>query len=143
MHCGHGVRRWDSVETVYSFVALSESSYPFVLQPFLEQFTDVRVVIVGDYLEAYVRHNPNNFRMNISFGGKNYPYQLEKEEEDFCRVIMARGKFPFAHVDLQITEDGKCYLSEIALDGGTKGASISRQELEVKKQRLLEELAKV
>ena len=140
MHCGHGVRKWDTVETVYSFMAMSESSYPFVLQPFLEHFTDVRVIIVGDYLEAYIRHNPNNFRMNISFGGKNYPYTLEKEKEVFCRQVMERGKFPFAHMDLQITDNGKCYLSEIALDGGVKGARINRKELDLKKENLLEGL---
>ncbi|RLC31811.1 hypothetical protein DRH13_02505 [Candidatus Woesebacteria bacterium] len=143
MHCGHGVRKWDTIETVYSFMAMSESSYPFVLQPFLEHFTDVRVIIVGDYLEAYIRHNPNNFRMNISFGGKNYPYTLEKEKDVFCRQVMERGKFPFAHLDLQITDNGQCYLSEIALDGGVKGASISRKELDLKKRNLLEDLAKI
>lgn len=141
MHCGHGVRKWDSIETVYSFMAMSESSYPFVLQPFLEHFTDIRVIIVDDYIEAYARHNPNNFRMNISFGGKNSPYNLEKESEAFCREAMARGRFPFAHLDLQITDNGRCYLSEIALDGGTKGARINRRELDEKKQRLLEGLA--
>ena len=143
MHCGHGVRKWDSVEIVYSFMAMSDASYPFVLQPFLAHFIDIRVIIVDDYLESYVRHNPNNFRMNISFGGKNRPYNLEKESETFCRKVMERGKFPFAHLDLQLTNDGRCYLSEIALDGGTKGASISRKELDVKKQNLLERMAKI
>ena len=142
MHCGHGIRKWDTIEMLYSFVAMSESSYPFVVQPFLESFTDVRVIMVGDYVEAYVRHNPNNFRMNISFGGKNYPYVLDEDKEGFCRQALARGKFPFAHIDLQIINDGRCYLSEIALDGGTKGASISREELNLKKQHLLESLAK-
>ena len=49
MHCGHGIRRWDTIETLYSFVAFSESSYHFVLQPFRDKFTDVRVIIAGDY----------------------------------------------------------------------------------------------
>jgi hypothetical protein len=40
-----------------------------------------------------------------------------------------------------ITDDGKYYLSEIALDGGTKGAKIDRKELVQKKQDLLESLA--
>lgn len=141
LHCGHGVRKWDTIETLYSFMALSESSYPFVVQPFLENFTDARVIIVGDYVEAYIRHNPNNFRMNISTGGKNYPYTLHKDKEAFCRDAMKRGKFPFAHLDLQITDDGRCYLSEIALSGGIKGASIRREELEQKKKSILERLA--
>ncbi len=141
LHCGHGVRRWDTIETLYSFMALSESSYPFVVQPFMENFTDIRVVVVEDYIEAYSRYNPNNFRMNISAGGSSHPYELKKEEKDFCYAVMKRGKFPFAHIDLMITENGSYYLSEIALNGGMKGASLSREELDKKKQDLLEKLA--
>ena len=142
LHCGHGVRRWDTIETLYSFIALSESSYPFVVQPFMENFTDIRVIIVEDYIEAYSRYNPNNFRMNIAAGGSSHPYELKKEQKEFCYAIMKRGKFPFAHIDIMITENESYYLSEIALNGGIKGASISREELDKKKQDLLEKLAK-
>ncbi|MFH2219966.1 MAG: hypothetical protein ABII68_09955 [Pseudomonadota bacterium] len=142
MHCGHGVRRWDTIETLYSFMALSESSYPFVVQPFIENFTDVRVIIVEDYVEAYERRNPNNFRMNLSSGGSVHPYTLGEDEERFCRKAMERGKFPYAHMDLHITGNGKYYLSEIALDGGIKGAKIGRKELDQKKEGILERLAK-
>ena len=141
LHCGYGIRKWDTIETLYSFMAMSESSYPFVVQPFLENFTDIRVIIVGDYVEAYVRHNPNNFRMNISSGGERYPYTLDKDQVKFCRAVMERGKFTFAHLDLHSTDDGKNYHSEIALNGGIKGASISRKELDQKKQDQLESLA--
>lgn len=141
MHCGHGVRKWDTIETVYSFMGLSESSYPFVTQPFLENFMDVRVIVAGDYAEAYVRNNSDNFRMNLSMGGKYHPYDLDKDLENYCRDIMERGKFPYAHLDIQITDDGTFYLSEIALNGGTKGAKIRRRKLDQKKQELLERLA--
>lgn len=141
MHCGHGVRKWDTLEILYSFTALSESSYPFVLQPFLDDFIDVRVIIVGDYIEAYVRHNPHNFRKNISMGSKNYPHNFGKDLEKFCGSAMERGKFPYAHLDVLITDDGTYYLSEIALNGGIKGASIRRNELDQKKKNLLERLA--
>ena len=100
LHCGHGIRRWQNIETLYSFMALSESSYPFLVQPFLDDLTDVRVIIAGEYTEAYVRYNPDNFRMNISSGGKSYPYDLNKEQVDFCLTAMERGKFPYAHLDL-------------------------------------------
>jgi len=142
LHCGYGVRRWDTIETLYSFTALSESSYPFVVQPFMKNFTDIRVIIVEDYIEAYSRYNPNNFRMNIAAGGSSHPYELKKEQKEFCYAIMKRSRFPFAHIDLMITENGNKYLSEIALNGGIKGASISREELDKKKQDLLEKLAK-
>ena len=143
LHCGHGVRKWDTIETLYSFLALSETSYPFVIQPFLDNFTDIRVIIAGDYMEAYVRHNPDNFRMNISMGGKNYPYEMNTDLLNFCRRAMERGKFPYAHVDIHVADDGTYYLSEIALNGGTKGAKIRQKELEQRKKELLESLANV
>ncbi len=142
LHCGYGVKKWDTIETLYSFMSQSESSYPFVVQPFCEDFSDIRVIIVGDHTEAYTRHNPNNFRMNIAAGGKSHPYMLKKEEKDFCHAIMKRSRFPFAHIDLMITQNGSHYLTEIALNGGIKGASIKREELDKKKQDLLERLAK-
>ena len=141
LHCGYGVRRWDTIEALYSFMAMSESSYPFVVQPFQENFTDIRVIIVEDYIEAYIRHNPNNFRMNIAAGGNSHPYMLKKEEKEFCHAIMKRSRFPFAHIDIMITENGSHYLTEIALNGGIKGARISREELDKKKQDLLEKQA--
>jgi glutathione synthase/RimK-type ligase-like ATP-grasp enzyme len=140
MHCGHGVRKWDTIETLYNYMALAESSYPFVIQPFLSDFTDVRVIIAGEYIEAYVRYNPNYFRMSLSMGGKNHPYDMNTELLNFCRTIMERGKFPYAHLDIHITDDGSYYLSEITLNGGTKGAKIRRKELDQKKQDVLEGL---
>jgi len=140
MHCGHGIRKWDNIETLYSYMALSESSYPFVLQPYVEEFTDIRVIIAGDYVEAYVRRNPYNFRVNISAGGESRAYSLDAAKEKFCRSVMERGKFPYAHLDLLVSKDDIYYLSEIALNGGTKGAKISRQELDRKKQAVLDSL---
>ena len=142
MHCGHGIRRWDTIETLYSFVALSESSYPFVLQPFREKFTDLRVIIVEDYVEAYSRYNPHNFRVNLTLGGTGSPIEMDTKRESFCRAIMQRGKFPFAHIDLMLLENNQCYLSEIALNGGIKGARISREALDQKKNAVLEKLAR-
>lgn len=141
MHCGHGIRRWETMETLYSFVALDQSAYPFVLQPFQEQFVDVRIIIVEGYVEAYTRHNPYNFRVNITLGGTSSAYELSAQQAEFCRAVMQRGKFPYAHLDLMVLENDTCFLSEIALNGGIKGARISRQELDEKKMAVLEKLA--
>lgn len=140
MHCGHGIRKWDSIETLYSFVSMSESSYPFILQPYVDGFTDLRVIIAGDYAEAYARDNPDNFRMNLASGGASRPVELDADKERFCRTAMERGKFPYAHIDVMAVPDGKYYLSEIALNGGIKGARIKRAELEQKKQAIAERL---
>jgi ribosomal protein S6--L-glutamate ligase len=142
MHCGHGIRKWDGIESLYAHMGLEESSYPFVMQPFIENFTDVRVLIVGDYSEAYARHNPHNFRVNISSGGSSAVFYLDDKVQQFCRDVMKRAKFPYAHIDLQVTENGDCFLSEIALNGGTKGARITRRELDDRKNDVLENLAR-
>ena len=143
MHCGHGVRKWPDIETLYNQRAFNESSsYPFVLQPFLKQFTDIRVIIVGDYVEGYCRDNPFNFRKNLSLGGNTKPFKLDSKQKEFCREIMLRGKFPYAHIDLHITKTKEIYLSEIALNGGAKGARISRKDLENMKNHVLIKLAK-
>ena len=141
MHCGYGVRKWDNIDTLYNLAAFSGDSFPFVLQPFLEAFTDLRVIIVGDYVEAYIRSNADNFRKNISVGGQSVPFDLDPEKEKFCRSVMERGNFEFAHLDVLILENGNCYLSEIALNGGIRGAAIKRQDLDQKKQALLNQLA--
>ena len=103
------------------------------MQPFQQGFTDIRVIIVDDYVESYERSNPYNFRVNLSLGGTGSSYKLDAAKEAFCRSVMQRGRFPYAHLDLMILENGECYLSEITLNGGVKGARISREELEEKK----------
>jgi len=141
LQCGFGVHRWDSIETVYNHASFNTIAYPFVLQPFFETYTDVRVIIAGDYCEAYTRENQNNFRMNLTAGGTSRPYTLTKAQLALCHRVMERGKFPYAHIDLLVTEDGHNYLSEIALNGGMKGARIRREELDVLKKEILEKMA--
>ncbi len=141
LHCGHGVRRWDSVESLYNVVAFDKTAFPFVLQPYQKRFVDIRVIVVGRYVEAYARQNTENFRMNLSLGGTSTPYTLDNDQLDFCHEVMGRARFPYAHLDLLVPEGGNCYLSEIALDGGIKGARVERRDLEEMKKALLEELA--
>jgi ribosomal protein S6--L-glutamate ligase len=141
LHCGHGIRQWRSIEDLYSHLALADDSYPFALQPSLQKFDDVRVVMVEDYTEAYQRCNPHNFRKNISCGAHGLPYKLDAEQTEFCRSAMRRAKFPYAHLDLLISEEGTCRLSEISLNGGLRGAAIRREELERMKKRCLTKLA--
>ena len=140
-HCGHGVRRWENMETVYNILGFSETAYPFVLQPWVEKFTDVRVIIIGGYVEAYIRRNPSNFRNNLSLGGKSHPYDLDAKCRQFCSSAIGRGKFPYAHIDLLITDSGEYYLSEIALNGGIRGAGSNRKDLKRMKQDHLLTLA--
>lgn len=141
MHCGHGVRLWNDLELMYSFLSLQDNVYPFVLQPFMQVASDLRVIIVGDYTEAYARQNAGGFRMNLAAGGSSQVYQLSDEQVMLCRQIMKRTQMPYAHIDLMITREGHNYLSEISLHGGLHGAQISKPELDRLKQNHLMALA--
>jgi glutathione synthase/RimK-type ligase-like ATP-grasp enzyme len=141
MHCGHGIRRWENAEVLYNTVAFTDAAFPFVLQPYMAGISDVRVIVVGDYVEAYLRENFYNFRSNLAAGGTSRPLAMDAAAEGLCRQVMERGRFPYAHVDLQLTAEGVCYLSEIALDGGISAARIKREELNRRKQAQLEKLA--
>ncbi len=140
--CGRGINLWNSLEELFNMVTwagnMDEHLYPFVLQPFIPDALDVRVVIVGDYVEAYERMNPCSFRNNIYFGAENAPYLLSGSQEEFCRKIMEKAGFPWAHIDLLLIESGEFFLSEIALNGGLKGAQISQPECNCLKEQLMQ-----
>jgi glutathione synthase/RimK-type ligase-like ATP-grasp enzyme len=141
LHCGHGVRKWEDLETLYSCVAFDEKAFPFVLQPYVTDFKDIRAVIVGDYIEAYMRSNPHNFRKNLSLGGHFASYALPPAQVEFCRTLVERAGMPYAHLDLMLMDDGAIYCLEIRLNGGIQGACIERHSLEEMKQARLLELA--
>ncbi len=141
LHCGHGVRYWENIEFLYSLKGLNEASFPFVLQPYLPVFNDIRVIIVGDFIEAYQRCNPSNFRKNLAVGGTSRPFSIDADQQLFCRSAMKRARFLYAHLDLQLLENNRCYLAEMALEGGIKGARIDRRELAEMKSNLLEKQA--
>jgi len=128
-HLGLGVSLWPTLETLYSLASLQGLTYPVVVQPFLADLRDLRVVVVGDYIEAYERLNPHSFRKNLFQGGSSRPAAVTKELQDFCLAVMARGKFPYAILDLLLDPaSGRPYLSEISFKGGLTGARLSQAE---------------
>lgn len=131
-NCGLGVKVWNSLEEIYNVAGTPILPFPFVLQPFYPNIRDIRVVILGHHhIEAYERKNAHNFRKNIFWGGKASPYKLSEDELSFCKKIMERAKFPYAHLDLIYLEDGRGpFLSEINLKGGIKGAQITPERYE-------------
>lgn len=127
-NAGMGIHLWQGVEDVFTHSSLGTLPFPFVVQPFAGQSTDIRVIILDNYMEAYSRKNPHNFRNNLHCGGKSSQCTLTEKQRDLCTQAMARGKFPYAHIDLMILENGETYLAEINLRGGIKGARISPEE---------------
>lgn len=127
-NCGNGVLLWNSVEEVYNQATLGALPYPFVLQPFAQDSHDIRVIMLGEYTEAYQRSNPDNFRHNLHCGGNSLPCDLSADQQVICRAVMERGLFPYGHLDLMVTPDGTTYLAEINLRGGIRGARIGAGE---------------
>jgi ribosomal protein S6--L-glutamate ligase len=129
---GLGIHVFNDIEELYNHASIGSISYPFVIQPYLSKIRDIRVIILGDYLEAYERINPYNFRKNLHCGGDSTPYTMTDQQVRFCEKVMQRGHFPYAHLDLLLTPNGDCHLAEINLRGGLKGAKISGKEYQEK-----------
>ncbi len=127
-NAGIGVNLWPSAEDVFNQASGGTLPFPFVLQPFHPDCRDIRVIIIDDYLEAYWRHNPDNFRNNLHYGGTGEPATLTGEQLDLCRKVMARGRYPYAHLDLMVSPAGITCLAEINLRGGIRGAAITPAE---------------
>jgi len=139
--CGLGINKWRDCEDLFNSVSLSSNPpWPFVLQPFIPAATDLRIVWIGSHhREAYWRKNRAGFRNNLHFGGESGPFELSDREVEICQRAMERAKFPFAHMDLLMTENGEVFLSEISLFGGTKGAKIDSVECSRLKKLIEEE----
>lgn len=129
---GLGIHRYSDIEDVYNHAAFAELKFPFVIQPFLEDFRDIRLIVLGDYVEAYERRNTFNFRQNMHCGGEAVSFSPDGKVIDFCREVMRRGCFPYAHIDLMACPEGQIYLTEINLRGGLRGAAIEPAEYKKK-----------
>lgn len=125
---GLGIFLFKTIEDVYSQSALGLIPYPYVLQPFVSDCRDLRVIMLGEYTETYERTNPNNFRNNLHCGGTPKPFILTDEQHVLCQKIMQRGGFPYAHIDLMVADDTTTYFTEINLRGGLRGAQINSRE---------------
>ncbi len=139
---GLGIHLFSDIEDVYTQAANNVLPFPFVLQPFIANSRDVRVIILGKYIEAYERNNPDNFRNNLHCGGTAQMFTLNHHQLALCKKAMNRSSFPYAHLDLMLTEDGQTYLAEINLRGGIRGAAIDSSSYKKKVQSVEAELLK-
>lgn len=141
-NAGLGIHIFSNIEELYNHATTKGFEFPFVIQPFIKENMDIRVIILGDHKEAYERTNSHNFRKNLHCGGKSSRYQLTDEQLRFCINVMNRGKFDYGHLDLMLTDQGHCYLTEINLRGGLKGAQISGRDYKKKQEEIHERLLK-
>jgi len=134
-NAGLGIHLFRDIEDVYTQAANNVLPFPFVLQPFIAGSRDVRVIIIGEYIEAYERNNPDSFRNNLHCGGKAESFPLSESQLELCLKVMERGAFPYGHLDLMITDTAETYLAEINLRGGIRGATISPGEYQERVKR--------
>ncbi len=139
---GLGIFLFRDIEDIYTQAATKQLPYPFVIQPFIENSRDIRAIFLGTYHEAYERINPDNFRNNLHCGGHATPYSLNKKQLQLCHRVMERGSFSYGHIDLMVTEEKHCYLAEINLRGGIRGAQISPADYQEKLKQLHKQLVK-
>ena len=137
---GLGVHLFSDIEDIYNQVIGGAFNLPFVVQPFKPDSRDIRVIILDNYLEAYERRNDYNFRKNLHCGGQSIPFNLSKRQVAFCRKIMARGRFSYAHIDLLLSEKKECWMTEINLRGGLRGAKITGETYRKKIESIHEQL---
>ncbi|MBW1917990.1 MAG: hypothetical protein JRI57_08225 [Deltaproteobacteria bacterium] len=138
-NCGQGVNLWASLEDLVSLASLNPLTYPLVVQPFVPHFRDLRAIILGDYIEAYERYNPHNFRNNLILGGHSRPVALTNAQLSWCQEVMTRGKFPYAIIDLMHLSEESCYLAEISLTVGLKAAVLTQEGFRERVARLAED----
>jgi len=131
-NAGLGILLFSSIEEVYSQAVLGALSFPFLVQPYLENCRDIRVVVLGEYIEAYTRYNPDNFRHNLHCGGRSTPWEPDDQQIGLCRKIMGRAGFPYACIDLLVSPGGEVWCNEINLRGGLRGAKISQLDYQEK-----------
>ncbi len=139
-NAGIGVHIFNQIEEIYNYAGIGSCPFPFVIQPYQSNSRDIRVIILDEYVEAYERVNPYNFRKNLHCGGDSKTYPLTEMQLEFCRKSMQRGDFAYAHLDLMLTDTGNCYLTEINLRGGLKGSRMSGKEYQKKIESIHERL---
>jgi ribosomal protein S6--L-glutamate ligase len=138
-HLGLGVSLWPSLEALHSLAVVQPLPFPLVVQPFLAEARDLRVVVVGEYTEAYERLNAEGFRKNLFQGGTFSPVEAGPDLLAFCRRVMARGKFPYAVLDVLISPASKPFLSEINFHAGLKGSQLGQAGYRRRVNALLED----
>ncbi len=141
-HLGLGLSKWKSMEDLQSLAAMEALPYPFIVQPFLKNAKDIRVLIIEDYAEAYEKINPFSFRKNLAQGGTAQKIIINEKLEKFCRDIMSRGDFPYAIMDILVDQNNKYYLSEICLTGGLTGSRIGQEEFVSRKKSMIDAFCK-
>lgn len=88
----------------------------FLMQEFISSSKgkDIRINIVGNkVISAMERYNENDFRSNISNGGKMKPISISKEQEEIALKVCQLIGLDFAGVDIMFGDNNTPILCEV------------------------------
>ncbi len=78
---------------------------------------DIRVPVVGGkVIGAFLRENANDFRSNISTGGKAVPYSITEEHKRIAEKVAQILKLDYCSVDFFLTDNKEPLLCEVNAD---------------------------
>lgn len=87
----------------------------------LNEGKDIRVVVVGGkVIGSFMRKNENDFRSNISLGGKALPYDIKEEYKQVAEKVAKLLKLDYCSVDFFLAEE-EPMICEVNADPALRG----------------------
>lgn len=102
---------YDAVEKIKSI-----GHDEFIMQEYIEssEGRDVRIHVVGEQIvTAMERRNENDFRANVTNGGKMNRYTPTKEQEEMAVAVCRELGLDFAGVDIMFGKENEPILCEV------------------------------
>lgn len=112
---GRGITRvTDAITAGRVFAALEQVGSVLYLQQFIpHDGVDWRLLVIGDDVLGMRRVNPDDWRTNISLGGRGEPLEVTAELAQLARRTAAAVGASVAGVDLLPGRDGRLYALEV------------------------------
>jgi len=112
---GRGIARLnDEALALRAFKMLAQLGAVIYLQEFIDhEGYDIRLFVLGDNLFGIERHNPLDFRTNVSRGAKTRPFTATSQQADLARRAAQAVGAPLAGVDFLPGKDGNLYAIEV------------------------------
>ena len=119
---GMGITRITSYDIAYRvFRALEMTKSVYYLQEFIpHNRADIRVFVIGDEVIASMKRISDNWKTNISAGGKAERYQPSPEIEEICLESSRKLGLEYTGVDVIVSED-ETYVIELNSTPGWEG----------------------
>jgi RimK family alpha-L-glutamate ligase len=120
---GSGMIRVTDQDIAYRvFRSLESINSVFYLQEYIpHKNTDIRIFVVGGKVISAMKREGENWKTNISSGGKPIPYNPSEEEIKVSTKAAKIFNLEYTGVDLLQSEDGELYVLEVNSTPGWEG----------------------